>query len=105
MGLLRRRALSTHREPRKNLRSRKQIKRIFMLKKHNRLVLLGLISLLPVSAKGDGEIEKDLVTPVMTDEEPAAGKRVRRVAPEYKGTMSITRCICPSIGNRAATIR
>ena len=28
----------------------------------------------------------DLVTPVMTDEAPAAGKRVRQVAPEYEGT-------------------
>ncbi|MFN3168058.1 MAG: hypothetical protein ACE37H_13440 [Phycisphaeraceae bacterium] len=28
----------------------------------------------------------DLVTPPMTDEEPAAGKRVRQVAPEYAGT-------------------
>ena len=57
-----------------------------MLTKHNRLVLLGLILLLPVSVKGDREIEKDLVTPVMTSEQPAAGKRVRQVAPEYKGT-------------------
>ena len=29
---------------------------------------------------------KDLVTPVMTDESPAAGKRVRQVAQEYEGT-------------------
>ena len=29
---------------------------------------------------------KDLVTPEMTDENPAAGKRVRQVAPEYRGT-------------------
>ena len=29
---------------------------------------------------------KDLVTPAMTEEAPAAGKRVRQVAPEYKGT-------------------
>jgi len=28
----------------------------------------------------------DLVTPVMTDDAPAPGKRVRQVAPEYKGT-------------------
>jgi len=28
----------------------------------------------------------DLVTPVMTDEEPAAGKRVRQITPEYEGT-------------------
>lgn len=29
---------------------------------------------------------KDLVTPKMTDEDPAAGRRVRQVAPEYEGT-------------------
>lgn len=29
---------------------------------------------------------KDLVTPEMTSEEPAAGRRVRQVAPEYKDT-------------------
>jgi len=29
---------------------------------------------------------KDLVTPVMTEEKPAPGKRVRQVAPEFKGT-------------------
>ena len=29
---------------------------------------------------------KDLVTPVMTEEKAAQGKRVRQVAPEYKGT-------------------
>ncbi len=29
---------------------------------------------------------KDLVTPVMTEESPAPGKRVRQVAPEYEGT-------------------
>ena len=28
----------------------------------------------------------DLVTPMMTDEAPAAGKRVRQIAPEYEGT-------------------
>lgn len=29
---------------------------------------------------------EDLITPVMTDDAPAAGKRVRQVAPEYQGT-------------------
>jgi hypothetical protein len=29
---------------------------------------------------------KDLITPVMTEEKPAPGKRVHQVAPEYKGT-------------------
>ena len=28
---------------------------------------------------------KDLVTPVFTEDAPAPGKRVRQVAPEYKG--------------------
>ena len=32
------------------------------------------------------EVAKDLVTPVMTDEAPAAGRRVRQVASEYQGT-------------------
>lgn len=31
-------------------------------------------------------IPADLVTPAMTDEEPAAGRRVRLTAPEYEGT-------------------
>ena len=34
----------------------------------------------------DTGMTKDLVTPVMTNKAPAAGKRVRQVAPEYKGT-------------------
>ena len=32
------------------------------------------------------QASKDLVTPVMSGEAPAPGKRVRQVAPEYKGT-------------------
>ena len=31
-------------------------------------------------------LEKDLVSPVMTSELPAAGKRVKQVSPEFKGT-------------------
>ncbi len=31
-------------------------------------------------------VRQDLTTPRMTNHEPAAGKRVKRVAPEYKGT-------------------
>ena len=58
-----------------------------MLKKQKSLVLFGLISLLAVSAKADDvEVSADLVTPVMTDEAPAAGLRVRQVAPEYEVT-------------------
>lgn len=33
-----------------------------------------------------GAKEVDLVTPIMTDEAPGAGKRVRQVASEYEGT-------------------
>lgn len=33
-----------------------------------------------------GSIPTDLITPVMTDDPPAPGKRVRQVAEEYKGT-------------------
>ncbi|WP_063709087.1 hypothetical protein [Rhodopirellula sallentina] len=34
----------------------------------------------------DIESDLDLITPVMTDETPAAGRRVRQVAAEYEGT-------------------
>jgi hypothetical protein len=34
----------------------------------------------------DTPTTKDLVTPLMTTDEPAAGRRVRQVAPEYSGT-------------------
>ena len=38
-------------------------------------------------ARGDEKPAKnDLTTPVMTNEKPAAGRRVRQVAPEYQGT-------------------
>lgn len=40
----------------------------------------------PVIAAGDTPVVKDLVTPEMTTQEPAAGRRVRQVAPEYEGT-------------------
>lgn len=48
--------------------------------------LLSLLILFPISVTGDDGAEKDLVTPVMTEGSPAAGKRVRQVAPEYEGT-------------------
>lgn len=38
-----------------------------------------------VQAQNKEEI-RDLVSPKMTNEKPAAGRRVRQVAPEYKGT-------------------
>lgn len=34
----------------------------------------------------ENQASQDLVAPEMTTEEPAAGRRVRQVAPEYKGT-------------------
>lgn len=34
----------------------------------------------------EGRAENDLVTPEMTRQNPAAGRRVRQVAPEYEGT-------------------
>ena len=40
----------------------------------------------PAVHAGDKPTTKDLVTPEMTTEEPAAGRRVRQVAPEYQGT-------------------
>lgn len=46
---------------------------------------LSLLMVLGVNAN-DKLPPKDLVTPEMTDDEPAAGRRVRQVAPEYKDT-------------------
>ena len=48
-------------------------------------IIVALLPLLTLPAKGD-EIAQDLVTPAMTAEAPAAGRRVRQVAPEYAGT-------------------
>ena len=43
--------------------------------------------LVPSAANADDKsVSNDLVTPTMTDEEPAAGRRVRQVAPEYEGS-------------------
>lgn len=38
------------------------------------------------AGSGDTAAEERLVAPVMTDDEPAPGRRVRQVAPEYAGT-------------------
>lgn len=35
---------------------------------------------------GNDKTTADLVTPVMTEDDPAAGRRVRQVVPEYEGT-------------------
>ena len=46
-----------------------------------------IVCLLMMLACGSIEAaEFDLATPPMTEEAPAAGKRVRQVAPEYEGT-------------------
>ena len=45
--------------------------------------------------------EKDLVTPPMTDEAPAAGQRVRQVAPEYEGTAVYHSLYLPTDWKRA----
>lgn len=49
--------------------------------------VIGLIMLLFNTAVAE-EVHRtrDLITPPMTDDEPAAGKRVRQVSSEYKGT-------------------
>ena len=41
---------------------------------------------LVIAAQGSNLALADLVTPAMTEQEPAAGKRVRQVAREYSGT-------------------
>jgi len=48
-----------------------------------KLLLIVWLTVFAVSAIAAGD---DLVTPVMTNEKPAAGRRIRQVAPEYKGT-------------------
>lgn len=51
------------------------------------VLFLGLLWFIaPAVHAGDKPTTKDLVTPEMTTEEPAAGRRVRQVAPEYQGT-------------------
>ena len=52
-----------------------------------RILLLCAISLNAATAESNERLDApDLVTPVMTDGPPAAGKRVRQVASEYVGT-------------------
>lgn len=40
---------------------------------------------MPISAQPP-VTDRDLVTPIMTDDAPAADRRVRQVVPEYAGT-------------------
>lgn len=60
------------------------------IKKHQLILLTFLCfaaDLAVVNGQGDnGQGDKDLVTPEMTDLEPAAGRRVRQASPEYEGT-------------------
>jgi hypothetical protein len=56
---------------------------------YNWFSLIVLIGLWIPGAQSHADVkpeEKDLVTPEMTTDEPAAGRRVRQVAPEYKDT-------------------
>ena len=49
--------------------------------------LIGIISLISNAIHAhEPQAAEDLVTPEMTELEPAPGRRVRQVAPEYKGT-------------------
>ncbi len=50
------------------------------------LIMAASFLLSPVIAADDTPVLNDLVTPDITTEEPAAGRRVRQVAPEYEGT-------------------
>lgn len=51
------------------------------------LLTLGVWLIAACASHGDEELKtNDLVTPEMTEEQPAAGRRVRQVVPEYKGT-------------------
>lgn len=55
--------------------------------KQTLLLFLSITVLFAGSTEADDDqAVADLVTPVMTEEIPAAGRRVRQVAPEYKGT-------------------
>lgn len=51
------------------------------------VLFLGFLSFIAPTVHADNEpTTKTLVTPEMTTQEPAAGLRVRQVAPEYQGT-------------------
>lgn len=51
------------------------------------ILVLGISLFVSCACNADGEpMTNDLVTPDMTEEKPGAGRRVRVVAPEYKGT-------------------
>lgn len=56
--------------------------------KKNHILITALILLLPTcSSKPSPKYShQDLITPIMTNEKPAAGKRVRQTAKEYQGS-------------------
>lgn len=57
------------------------------MKDLNSLLAIGFSLYVASSVFADDKpTTRDLVTPEMTTDEPAAGRRVRQVAPEYKGT-------------------
>ena len=53
---------------------------------HLLVATIALISAARVGVADEKRLANDLVTPEMVDAEPAAGKRVRQVAPEYRET-------------------
>jgi hypothetical protein len=57
------------------------------MRRRNYLAIVAMLALLSGSAIADEKrTPPDLVTPTMTNEAPAAGKRVRQVSKEYQGT-------------------
>ena len=58
-----------------------------VMTKHYLAILSILLSLhLLAFAQADDKLPPDLVSPIMTNDEPAPGKRVRQTAPEYNDT-------------------
>lgn len=60
--------------------------RTFMLLLPGLFTFLGLMTINNSHSLAKDNKPADLVTPVMTNQAPAAGKRVRQTAPEYQGT-------------------
>lgn len=49
-------------------------------------IRIPVLAIIAVGFSSSAFAEEDLVTPTMSDDAPAAGKRVRQVSPEYEGT-------------------
>ncbi len=75
------------------------------LKRFFSLVSIGLSICVAIRGYADNGPSKDLVTPEMTTEEPAAGRRVRKVAPEYSGTDVYHALYLPEDWKPGGTIR